>query len=516
MSAQDPGLDILEALLKGRQPPSPPPPPEATTEDVAMGESQERFVGALRPEARTYTGRPELCWSFWLKGRALTEDAPPQQPYLVQNGTVTGIPEETIKTHMRDAFRRYLVYAIRTAGYFPAMVQRVDEWTNNPESQVQDLEGMTNSEMLKISLKHDSVTLDPQMASGASATKVSIRWGGTRELYHWDTPTNDSNTVWLFLPMIEMFNRMINDSTNSSPNNRDPIQAMQSVNEAMFGFEVGSLRVTSHNFPLVVGERPFQPDGRIVDIASIGGDPVVPESDYDAWYSAMEPTMIDPNVYGRIITINELEDYYGWKESSAERYIQWSMICKNMSTHALRMTNLESAPVGALVAPTGVYVTLRGHLKNYLRRLQSATFRLTQPQLAAETVSQLATTIVDHWGSSENLEIRVEKALLKLQDDGVVGEKPVMRICVRWRLPKNVAIDMMHDLRHHVDGRPRNPQWMETHVCANVAKLTSCRIPEAEFPNYSNEHRRRWKPRITDVPFRRSEFDAWSESYFLD
>lgn len=513
MSAQDPGLDILDSLLRGRQPPSPPPPPGQPTEDVVMEESQERFVGALRPEARTYTGRPELCWSFWLKGRALVENGIPLQDET--SGTVNDIPEETIKTHMRDAFRRYLVYAIRTAGYFPAMVQRVDEWTNNPESQDQDLEGMTNSEMLNITLKHDSVTLDPRFCLSAHATKVSIRWGGTRELYHWDTPTNDSNTVWLFLPMIEMFNRMINDSTNSSPNNRDPIQAMQSVNEAMFGFEVGSLRVTSHNFPLVVGERPFEPDGSIVDIASIGDNPFIPVPDYDAWYSAIEPTAIDPNVYGRIITINELEDYYGWKESSAERYIQWSMICKNMSTHTLRMTNLESAPVGALVAPTGVYVTLRGHLKNYLRRLQSKTLRLAQPQLAEETVSQLATTIMDHWGSSENLEIRVEKALLELQDDGVVSEEPVMRICVRWRLPKNVAIDMMNALRQHVDGTPRNPESMQSHLRVNVAKLADCRIPAAEFPNYSNETRRRWKPRITDVPFRRSEFDAWSESFFL-
>ena len=517
MSAQDPGLDILEALLKGRQPPSPPPPPGQPTEDVVMEESQERFVGALRPEARTYTGRPELCWSFWLKGHALVENGIPLQDET--SGTVNDIPEETIKTHMRDAFRRYLVYAIRTAGYFPAMVQRVDEWSNNPESQVRDLEGMTNSEMLKITLKRDTATLDPREPLTAPATKVSIRWGGTRELYHWDTPTNDANTVWLFLPMIEMFNRMINDSTNSSPNNRDPIQAMQSVNEAMFGFEVGSLRVTSYNFPVVVGERPFEPDTvtSTMDIASVGSNPFIPGPDYDAWYSAMEPTAIDPNVYGRIITINELEDYYGWKESSAERYIQWSMICKNMSTHTLRITNLESAPVGALVAPTGVYVGLRTNLKSYLRLLQTKTFRLTQPQLAVETASQLATTIVDYWGSSENLEIRVEKALLQVHDLGrVVSEEPVMRICVRWRLPKNVAIDMMHDLRHHVDGRPRNPQWMETHVCANVAKLTSCRIPEAEFPNYSNEHRRRWKPRMTDVPFRRSEFDAWDESYFLD
>lgn len=511
MSAQDPGLDILDALLRGRQPPPPPPPPGQPTPDVAMGEpqTQERFVGALRPEAQTYTGRPELCWSFWLKGHALVENAIPLQDQTF--GTVNDIPEETIKTYMRDAFRKYLIYAIRTAGYFPAMVQRAHEWTNNPESQVQDLEGMTNSEMLKITLKRDTVTLDPQLALTAPATKVSIRWGGTRELYHWDTPTNDANTVWLFLPMIEMFNRMVNDA----PNNHDPIQVMQSVNEVMFGFEVGSLRVTSQNFPLVVGERPFEPDGRIVDIASIGGDPVVPDPDYDTWYSAMEPTMLDPNVYDLIITIDKLEDYYGWKESSAERYIQWSMICKNMSTHTLRMTNLESAPVGTLVAPSGVYVTLRGHLKNYLRRLQSKTFRLTQPQLAEETVSQLATTIMDHWGSSENLEIRVEKALLKLQDDGIVSEEPVMRICVKWRLPKNVAIDMMNALRQHVDGTPRNPESMQSHLRVNVAKLADCRIPAAEFPNYSHENRRKWQPRITDVPFRRSEFDSWGESFFL-
>jgi len=507
MSAQDPGLDILDALLRGRQPPPPPPPPGETSPDVAMGESQERFVGALRPSARTYTGRPELCWSFWLKGHALVENAIPLQNQTF--GTVNDIPEENIKTYMRDAFRRYLIYAIQTAGYFPAMAQRAHEWANNAESQVRDLEGMTNPDMLKITLKRNTVTLSPEMALDAAATKVSIRWGGTRELYHWDTPTNDSNTVWLFLPMIEMFNRMINDS----PNNRDPIRVMQSVNEAMFGFEVGSLRATSHNFPLVVGERPFEPDGSIVDIASIGGVPIMSQHNYETWHCAMEPTMLDPNVYHRVITINKFEDDYWWMESSAERYIQWSMICKNMSTHTLRPNNLQSAPVGTLAAPAGVYVTLRRNLKNYLRRLQSETFRQTQPQLAEATVSQLATTFADHWASSENLELRVEKALIEL-NDGVVSEGPVMRICVRWRLPKNVAIDMMHDLRHQEDGRPRNQISMQSHMSIYVAKLTNCRIPAAELPNYSNEHRRKWRTRITDAPFSRYWFDSWDESVF--
>ena len=504
----------MDAIAMGKEPPSPPLPGAATTEDVAMDQrEQERFVGALRPSAQTYTGHPELCWSFWLKGHALVENASLLQDQTF--GTVNDIPEDNIKAYMRDAFRRYLIYAIETMGYFPAMVQRAHEWSNNPESRARDLEGMTNPDMLKITPETGSIRYPGDeviFAYTAMATKVSIRWGGTRELYHWDTPTNDSNTVWLFLPMIEVFNQTINKQLRS--NNRDPIKVMQSVNEAMFGFEMGSLRVTSHNFPLVVGERPFEPADGIVDIASLGDVPVLSRREYETWHCAMEPTMLDPNVYDRIITINGLEDYYGWKESSAERYIQWSMICKNMSTHTLRLTDLESASVGALVAPAGVYVTLRGHLKNYLHRLQSETFRLTQPQLTGETVFQLATTFVDHWANSLNLEIRVEKALLKLQDDMVVDEVPVMRICVRWRLPKNVAIDMMHALRHHVDGSPRGPLAMQSHLRENVAKLAYCAIPAAEFPNFSFEHRRTWRPRITDMPFSRYMFDTWRESIF--
>ena len=125
MAAQDPGRVIVDAIAKGRVPPPPPRKRRAVGEDhdVAMAEAQtqDRFVGPLRPSAQTYTGRPELCWTFWLKGWALTETVA-SLPGGGRSGTVEGIPEAEIKAYMRIAFGNYLEWAV-SKGFFPAMVQ---------------------------------------------------------------------------------------------------------------------------------------------------------------------------------------------------------------------------------------------------------------------------------------------------------------------------------------------------------------------------------------------------------
>lgn len=315
--------------------------------------------------------------------------------------------------------------------------------------------------------------------------------------------------------MIEMFNRMINNVDVASK--RDPIREMQRVNEVMFGLEIGSLRMTSYNFPIVVGERPFDPHDSYADIASFGSLMAMSEREYETWHCAMKPTAMSTNVYDNAITISKFEDHYEWKESSAERYIQWGMLCKNMVTPTMRIGNLGSAAhrPGPITAPNEFYTALRSNLRGYLHHLQSETFRLIQPRLTAATVNRLATSIVDYWASSENLELWVEKALLEFADTNE-GEAPVMRVCVKWRLPKNVAIDVMHDLRHDIVNEPRDPESVELHLKNDVTKLAFCRIPAAELPNYSKQRRVKWQPRIADVPFRRSEFDSWRESIFWD
>jgi hypothetical protein len=477
---------------------------------MADPQTQERFVGALRPEARGFTGRPELCWSFWIKGQILEDGESPGTAHR-DPGNFFNIPEATLASHMRNAFGTYLAWACEN-GYFPAMERRVSEWHNNPETRAQDVDAMTNPEMLKIDMEHESLRANRHLQRGDDpiryATIVTIRWGGTAELSIGLTPSDDANPVWLLLPMVEMFNRLVNEPSVSGS---DPRRAMESLNETIFGFRIGSLRVSEYNFPIVIGERPHEHSDTDVDFSSGLSIRTLSGSEYREWYCAMDPPTTNGDVFNRRITIDRLEDHHQWKESSTERYIQWSMLCKNVHIPNQGRHDIESMPVGRVEADAHVYETLRRNLGVYLHGLQSQTSRLVHPELTPATVSALANTFVSHWASSEHLEIWVEKTAVRLQD---AEPKPAMRICVKWKLPKNVAIDMLHDLRYDEGEEQRTGTQAQAYIANDVAKLFFCRIPAAEFPNYSNRARKEWVPVPCGEPLDSLHWRAWRESVF--